>query len=135
MAGTLRTLVDADMAALRDEVMGLAATGGRRAWPDGGDDPPRPVSRPARTTPEAAEVIARAPDALGVSRDETGLADARGPRIFGLFRGGTRNPPMLLLGAGEAGPRLHKFPITIFPHTLIPTGVAVFERILTDLLG
>jgi len=128
---TLRTLVDADMAALRDEVMGLAA---RVAGEHGLTVEMTHHDRFAACTndPEAAEVIARALDALGVSRDETGLP-MRASEDFGLF-GRHAKSAMLLLGAGEAGPRLHN-PDYDFPDTLIPTGVAVFERILTDLLG
>lgn len=41
---------------------------------------------------------------------------------------------MFLLGAGEAHPVLHN-PDCDFSDDLIPLGVAIFDRILRDLLG
>jgi len=128
---TLRTLLDAEMAALRAEVMALATGLARRHGLTVGFTH---HDRFAACTnhPEAAQAIARALDAIGLDHDGAGLP-MRASEDFGLF-GRHARAAMLLLGAGEASPSLHT-PDYDFPDALIPTGVRIFDRIRRDLLG
>lgn len=128
---TLRTLADADMAALRDEVMGLsrqlAAQHGLAVEFSHHD-------RFAACTnhPEAAAAIARALDALGLRHDGRGLP-MRASEDFGLF-GSVSRSAMFLLGSGESLPALHN-PDYDFPDALIPQGVAIFDQLRRDIVG
>lgn len=128
---TLRTLVDADMAALRDEVTGvardLAAQHGLTVAFTHHD-------RFAACTndAEASLAVLRSLEALGIGHDD-GALPMRASEDFGLF-GAQARSALFLLGAGEAGPALHN-PTYDFPDDLIPQGVAIFDRIRRDLLG
>ena len=129
---TLRTLQDADMAALRDAAMTTAhseaiAQGLTVAFSHH-DDFAASVNAPDATTH-----IADALDALGVSHDPGDLP-MRASEDFGRFgQSGTRSA-MLFLGAGESHAALHN-PDYDFPDDLIPRGVAIFHRVLRDILG
>ncbi|MDX1819792.1 MAG: amidohydrolase [Paracoccaceae bacterium] len=128
---TLRTLVDEDMAALRHAVMtkaqDLAAQHHLTVTFTHHD-------RFAACTnhPEATAAITDALDDLGIARDTVGLP-MRASEDFGQF-GHHAGTAMFLLGAGEACASLHN-PDYDFPDALIPTGVAIFDRIRTGLLG
>jgi amidohydrolase len=128
---TLRTLVDEDMAALRHAVMtkaqDLAAQHHLTVTFTHHD-------RFAACTnhPEATAAITDALDDLGVARDTAGLP-MRASEDFGQF-GHHAGTAMFLLGAGEGCASLHN-PDYDFPDALIPTGVAIFDRIRTGLLG
>ena len=128
---TLRTLLDADMAALRDEVVALATA---LADQHGLTVSFSHHDRFAACTndPEATRAIIRAVDALGVAHDGEGLP-MRGSEDFGLF-GGQAKAAMFLLGSGVDHPMLHN-PDYDFPDALIAKGVAIFDRIRRDLLG
>lgn len=128
---TLRTLLDGDMAALRDRVMHLAsdlaqAHGLTVAFS-------HHDSFAACTNDTAATAAIRnALDSLGVTRSETGLP-MRASEDFGRF-GSVARSAMFLLGAGPAHPMLHN-PDYDFPDALIPLGAKIFDRLRTDLLG
>jgi amidohydrolase len=128
---TLRTLFDADMAALRSEVMdlaaGLAVEHGLRVTFTHHDR-----FAACANHPDATQAIVRAVDVLGIVRDDTGLP-MRASEDFGIFGQHSRSA-MFLLGAGEATASLHN-PDYDFPDALIPKGVAIFDRIRQDLLG
>jgi amidohydrolase len=128
---TLRTLFDTDMAALRDEVTGLAS---RLADQHGLtlDFTCHDRFAACSNHPDAVQAITRALDAIGVPHDAAGLP-MRASEDFGLFGHHARSA-MFLLGAGETCPRLHN-PDYDFPDNLIPTGVAIFERVRQDLSG
>lgn len=128
---TLRTLADADMAALRDRVTGLAKglAGAHGLEVD--------ISHHDRfaacvNDPEASTAILRAVEALGLPLGDFGFP-MRASEDFGLFGRHARSA-MFLLGSGEASPALHN-PDFDFPDALIPRGVAIFDRIRRDLLG
>lgn len=128
---TLRTLVDADMAALREEVVGLAEDLAKRhglAVEFSHHD------RFAACTndPEATQAIRRALEGLGVRTGDNGLP-MRASEDFGQFGQHARSA-MFLLGSGEGSPALHN-PDYDFPDALIAAGVAIFDRIRRDLLG
>ena len=128
---TLRTLVDEDMAALRHAVMTkaqeLAAQHHLTVTFSHHD-------RFAACTnhPEATAAITDALDTLGIARGTAGLP-MRASEDFGQF-GHHAGTAMFLLGAGEACAALHN-PDYDFPDALIPTGVAIFDRIRDGLLG
>jgi amidohydrolase len=128
---TLRTLLDADMAALREEVMVEAS---RLAEQHGLTVEFTHHDRFAACAnhPDTAHVITCALDAMSISREVVGLP-MRASEDFGLF-GRHAKSAMFLLGAGEACPSLHN-PDYDFPDALIPTGVAIFDHIRRDLLG
>ncbi len=128
---TLRTLLDADMAALRAEVMALATgLAGRHGLTVAFTHHDRFAA--CTNHPEAAQIITRALDALGLDHDGAGLP-MRASEDFGLFARHARSA-MVLLGAGEGSPSLHN-PDYDFPDALIPTGIRIFDRIRHDLLG
>ena len=128
---TLRTLVDKDIDALRHAVMTkareLAETYHLSVAFTHHD-------RFAACTnhAEATGAITEALDALGIERDTAGLP-MRASEDFGQF-GHHAGTAMFLLGAGEACASLHN-PDYDFPDALIPTGVAIFDRIRSRLLG
>lgn len=128
---TLRTLVDADMAALRDEVMALART---EAQTLGLTVDFTHHDRFAACTndPEASAAITTALKTLGMQPGTQGLP-MRASEDFGRF-GQHARAAMFLLGAGEGVPALHN-PDYDFPDFLIPQGVAIFDRIRRDVLG
>jgi amidohydrolase len=128
---TLRTLVDADMEALRNEVM---ATARHLAQKHHLSVTFSHHDRFAACTnhPQATTAITDALDDLGLSRDSVGLP-MRASEDFGQF-GHHAKTAMFLLGAGQDCASLHN-PDYDFPDALIPTGVAIFDRIRTDLLG
>jgi len=128
---TLRTLLDGDMAALRDRVKRLAtdlahAHGLTVAFSH------HDSFAACTNDPEATEAIRHALDSLGAARSETGLP-MRASEDFGRF-GAVARSAMFLLGAGPAHPMLHN-PDYDFPDALIPLGAAIFDRLRTDLLG
>lgn len=127
---TLRTLVDADMAALRAEVTGLAQQLADRhglAVEFSQHD----QFAACKNDAEATGCIRQALDRLGVAHDQNGLP-MRASEDFGLF-GRQARSAMFLLGAGETLPALHN-PDYDFPDDLIARGVAIFDRIRRDLL-
>lgn len=128
---TLRTLLDEDMAALRDEVMQLACD---LAQQNGLSVEFTHHDRFAACTndAEAAKAIIRSLEELGISHDGRGLP-MRASEDFGQF-GTKARAAMFLIGAGETRPALHN-PDYDFPDDLIPQGVAVFHRILRNILG
>lgn len=128
---TLRTLMDDDMAALRDEVMGMARD---LAQQHGLTVAFTHHDRFAACTnhADATQIILRSLDALGITNLDHGLP-MRASEDFGLF-GRQARSAMLLLGAGETRPALHN-PDYDFPDDLIPQGVEIFDRILRDMLG
>ena len=130
---TLRTLEDADMAALIDEVMGLveaeaAATGLRAAFEQSD------VFHACTNEPEATAHLIAAAKSEGFARAQS-LGPMRASEDFGLFgsRAGAK-AAMFLLGSGENCPPLHN-PDYDFPDELIAPGLRVFDRVLRDLLG
>jgi amidohydrolase len=128
---TLRTLADADMAALRDEVTALAK---RLATSHGLEVEFTHHDRFAACVndPDATKAILCALEALAVPQGDTGIP-MRASEDFGLF-GSVARSAMFLLGAGETSPAVHN-PDYDFPDTLIPLGVTIFDRIRRDLLG
>lgn len=128
---TLRTLLDADMTALRDEVMGLARDlAGQHGLTVDFAYHDRFVA--CTNDAEATRAILRSLDALGISHDDRSLP-MRASEDFGLF-GSQARSAMFLLGAGETRPALHN-PDYDFPDDLIAQGVAIFDRIRRDVLG
>lgn len=124
---TLRTLADADMAALKAEAMEIARAQFLPVSFTTHDDFAASVN-----DVEATARIAAALDALNIPHDEGDLP-MRGSEDFGRFgQPGTRSA-MLFLGAGP-GPALHN-PDYDFPDALIGPGVAIFHQIARDLLG
>lgn len=81
---------------------------------------------------EATDIAVAAMDALGVKNGDFGLP-MRASEDFGVFGWGAK-AAMLCLGPGEDYAALHN-PDYDFPDDLLPTGVAIFERIARDLLG
>jgi len=81
---------------------------------------------------EATDIAKAAMEAVGVPHNEDDLP-MRASEDFGVF-GWNAKAAMLCLGPGEDYTALHN-PDYDFPDELIPTGVAIFERIARDLLG
>lgn len=128
---TLRTLADADMAALRAEVVALAE-GLAAAHGLGVELSSHDAFAACTNDAEATAIVARAVATLGMAQGADGLP-MRASEDFGRF-GQQCRAAMFLLGAGEAHPMLHN-PDYDFPDALIPQGVAVFDRILRGLVG
>lgn len=128
---TLRTLLDDDMAALRDEVMGMAQDIAKQ---HGLTVDFTNHDRFAACTNDAAatEVITRSLQSLGVTLTSQGLP-MRASEDFGRFGTQSRSA-MFLLGAGETSPALHN-PDYDFPDDLISLGARIFDRIRKDLLS
>lgn len=126
---TLRTLADADMAALRADVIarveaeaeGLAVTFSTHE-----------AFAACVNDPQATAHLAAALDALGIPHGPQGLP-MRASEDFGRFAAVARTA-MVLLGAGEGCAPLHA-PDYDFPDTLIPVGVAVLDRVWRDVTG
>lgn len=127
---TLRTLLYDDMAALRDEVMGMAR---HLAKQHGLTVDFTHHDRFAACTnhPDAAQIITRSLENLGNTYDARALP-MRASEDFGLFGRHSRSA-MFLLGAGETRPALHN-PDYDFPDDLIAQGANIFDRIRLDLL-
>jgi amidohydrolase len=128
---TLRTLTDDGMAALRRDAEALARA---EAAADGlaldlsvHDD-----FAACSNHPQATAHLAAAIRAAGLPLAE-GALPMRASEDFGRFAA-LCPTAMFALGAGEAHPRLHA-PDYDFPDALLAPGVAVFERLLHDLLG
>ncbi|WP_435258771.1 amidohydrolase [Thioclava sp. FR2] len=127
---TLRCMLDADMAALRAEVMRLAeaeaAAHGLELMVDWHDD--------FAACHNDAEAVARIEKALLETGTPFGPAETmRASEDFGRFGGSGTKSAMFLLGAGEQHPALHD-PNYDFPDAIIPVGVAVFTALVEDLL-
>jgi amidohydrolase len=128
---TLRTLFDAEMADLRDEVMSLARRiGDRHGLSVNFTHHDRFVA--CTNNADAASAIQHAIEGLGMRPGQAGLP-MRASEDFGLFGHHARSA-MFLLGSGEASPALHN-PDFDFPDALIAPGIAIFDRIRRDLLG
>ncbi len=128
---TLRCLLDADMAALRDQVMALARDlAAAQGLTVGFSTQERFAA--CHNDPQATAALIRALDALQVPHDP-GPLPMRGSEDFGLF-GSVAKSAMFLLGSGVDRPMLHN-PNYDFPDDLIPLGARIFDRTLRDLLG
>jgi amidohydrolase len=130
---TLRTMLDAPMAALRDQAEALVAA---QAGAHGlalkmsyHDDFSASIN-----DPEATSRMAAALDALGIAHTRGPLPE-RASEDFGRFGAqfGTKGA-MVFLGAGLAHPSLHN-PDYDFPDDLIPIGTKLFSKIADDILG
>ena len=126
---TLRTLRDADMAALRAEVVAAveAEAAGLSVAFSSHDDFAACTNHPL-----AVAVLGRAFAALGMVAGPDALP-MRASEDFGRFGAGARSA-MFLLGSGRDCPVLHA-PDYDFPDDLIGPGVRVFDTVLRDLLG
>lgn len=128
---TLRTLQDADMAALRAAVVAAveaeAAAGGLGVEMSTHDD-----FAACTNDPQAVAVLERAMARLGLRSIEDGLP-MRGSEDFGRF-GSVARSAMMLLGSGTDCPVLHA-PDYDFPDDLIGPGVRLFDAVLRDLTG
>ncbi|WP_050522822.1 amidohydrolase [Pseudorhodobacter wandonensis] len=130
---TLRTLLDAPMAALRAEAEALAQSQaqahGLRLSISYHDDFAASVNNP-----EATRRMADALDALGIAHSAGPLPE-RASEDFGRFgaQTGTKGA-MVFLGAGLAHPALHN-PDYDFPDDLIPIGTRLFAWLVRDILG
>ena len=82
--------------------------------------------------PQATGHLAQAIRRLGLPLSP-GTLPMRASEDFGRF-GAVARTAMVCLGAGEAHPRLHN-PDYDFPDALIAPGVAIFDRVIRDLLG
>lgn len=81
---------------------------------------------------EATDHLAAAIRGVGLPLS-SGVLPMRASEDFGRF-GGVARAAMFCLGAGEDHPRLHH-PDYDFPDALIAPGVAVFDRVIRDILG
>lgn len=128
---TLRALTDTDMRALLDEAehlaMAAAASAGLSLEMSHHD-----IFAGCENDPQATDLLAQALDALSI-RHDPGELPMRGSEDFGLFGKGARSA-MFFLGAGVDHPMLHN-PDYDFPDALIAPGVAVFHRVLRQMLG
>jgi amidohydrolase len=130
---TLRTMLDAPMAALRAQAEALAQSQaqahGLRLSISYHDDFAASVNNP-----EATRRMADALDALGIAHSAGPLPE-RASEDFGRFgaQTGTKGA-MVFLGAGLVHPALHN-PDYDFPDDLIPIGTRLFARLVRDILG
>ncbi len=81
--------------------------------------------------PEPTAILRRAMDRIGV-RHSDDFPPMRASEDFGRF-GQIAPAAMLFLGSGPDCPPLHN-PAYDFPDSLIPTGAAIFARVVRDLL-
>lgn len=129
---TLRTITDDKMAALRAAAITLveteAAAQGLKVSFSHHDDFAASVN-----DLDATRHLQHALEKLAVPHGEADLP-MRGSEDFGRFgQPGTRSA-MLFLGVGENHAALHN-PDYDFPDSLIPLGVQIFHRVMTDLLA
>ncbi|MGO4907654.1 amidohydrolase [Pseudorhodobacter sp. W20_MBD10_FR17] len=130
---TLRTMLDAPMAALRDQAEALVAdqavAHGLALTISYHDDFSASVN-----DPEATLRMAAALDALGIAHTRGPLPESAS-EDFGRFGAepGTKGA-MVFLGAGRAHAALHN-PDYDFPDDLIPIGTKLFDAIARDILG
>ena len=82
---------------------------------------------------QAAAHFVQALDILHIPHS-AGDLPTRSSEDFGRFGAGNTKLAMVMLGAGVDHPALHN-PDYDFPDDLIPIGVQVFHRVMTDLLG
>lgn len=128
---TLRTLMDADMAALHAAAVGMAQAEARAAGLQL-EISAHDVFAACANHPEATAILRDAIAAEGLPVTSEGVP-MRASEDFGRFGAGAK-AAMFLLGAGEDHPRLHN-PDYDFPDSLIPTGGNVMMRALRGLLG
>ncbi|TQD34079.1 amidohydrolase [Rhodobacter capsulatus] len=126
---TLRTQTDAGMAAL---VAATEAAVAEAAEGLGTSLSYHDIFTACTNAPEAVAVLRAALAAEAIPEGETEVP-MRASEDFGRF-GALAPAAMLLLGAGEASPRLHNSDYD-FPDSLIPIGAALFLRCLADQLG
>ncbi len=129
---TLRTMQDCKMAALRaaavDLVQAEARACGLTATFTHHDDFAASVN-----DPDATAHLTHALDALAIPHD-AGDLPMTASEDFGRFGTAGTKSAMLFLGAGKTHAALHN-PDYDFPDDLIAPGVAIFHRVLRDLLG
>jgi amidohydrolase len=130
---TLRTMLDAPMAALKAEAVALveaqAAAYGLRLRVEWHDNFAACANDPA-----AVQHMVRALDGLGMAHSPGGLP-MRPSEDFGAFgRVPGCKAAMVMLGAGVDQAALHN-PDYDFPDDLIPVGVRLFEQVARDILG
>ena len=82
---------------------------------------------------DAITRLTSALDALNIPHDDRNLP-LRGSEDFGRFGVDGTKMAMMFLGSGEKHPQLHN-PDYDFPDSLIPLGAALFQRVMTDILG
>lgn len=129
---TLRTVLDAPMAALKDDCLALLRTTikgtGLTAKTSFHDDFKASVNDADATTH-----LSNALHGLGIACD-AGDLPMRASEDFGRFGNvpGTKSA-MLFLGAGDTQAALHN-PDYDFPDALIPKGVAIFHQVALSLL-
>jgi len=127
---TLRTVHDADMAALVAAAKTLAeaeARGGLTVATTCHD-----IFAACTNDPDATALMIAALDAEAIPLIP-GTMPLRASEDFGRF-GAQAKAAMFFLGAGEDAPALHN-PDYDFPDALIPCGTRAFVRVLRDLLG
>ncbi len=130
---TLRTMLDAPMAALRAEAEALArakaAAHGLRPAISYHDD-----FAACANDPHAMQHIATVLDQMGIAHYQGALPE-RASEDFGRFSTlpGTKGA-MVFLGAGVDHPALHN-PDYDFPDDLIAIGTKIFHRIARNILG
>ena len=126
---TLRTLGDADMAGLVAGVEAAIAAiaAGLQASLSYHD-----IFSACTNDPDATAILSDAILATGLPRADAAYP-MRWSEDFGQF-GRVAKAAMFVLGAGVDAPRLHN-PDYDFPDALIGPGVAIFDRVVRDLLG
>lgn len=128
---TLRTLADADMAALRDAALHLAETTARAHHltlaTETRDDFAASVNHP-----EATARLAAACDTIGLPHHPGDIW--RASEDFGRFGTPPTRSAMLFLGAGETCPALHN-PDYDFPDALIPLAARLFHETARAICG
>lgn len=82
---------------------------------------------------QATAIFAKAMDELKIAYT-AGDLPTRSSEDFGRFGASDTKLAMVMLGAGVGHPALHN-PDYDFPDDLIPIGVQVFHRVMTDILG
>ena len=128
----LRTREDAPMAALYAEAVGIVQTEAAKHRLSV-EFLTQDSFAATVNDPDAITQLTRALDALNIPHDDRNLP-LRGSEDFGRFGEPGTRMAMMFLGSGENHPQLHN-PDYDFPDALIPLGAALFQRVLTDLLG
>lgn len=129
---TLRTRDDAPMADLRRDAEVLARVQAAKAGL-GVDITYHDDFAATVNHPDATDHLTSALEALALPHC-AGDLPTRSSEDFGRFGAGQTKLAMVMLGAGEAYAALHN-PDYDFPDDLIPLGVKVFHRVMTDILG